>query len=64
MQALYKQNPSTNTLVLSQGALVAVEMGADWCSCFKAVVPNLASPDVLGLQLPEILASTISGKDF
>ena len=26
------------------------------------MVPNLESPDVLGLQLPEILASTASGE--
>ena len=30
----------------------------------RAVVPNLGSPDVLGLQLPEALASTANGKGF
>ena len=28
------------------------------------VVPNLESPDVFGVQLPEILASTASGQGF
>ena len=28
------------------------------------MVRNLGSPDVLGLQLPEILASTTSGEGF
>ena len=28
------------------------------------MVPNLGSPDVLGLQLTEILASTASGEGF
>ena len=30
----------------------------------RAVVPNLGPPDVLGLQLPEILASRGSGEGF
>ena len=30
----------------------------------KQVVPNFGSLDVLGLQLPEILASTASGEGF
>ena len=29
-----------------------------------AVVPNLGPPDVLGLHLPEILASKASGEGF
>ena len=32
--------------------------------CSRAVVPNLGPPDVLGLQLPEILASRGGGEDF
>ena len=32
--------------------------------CFRSVVPNLGPPDVLGLQLPEILASTGGGEGF
>ena len=31
---------------------------------FKAVVPNLGPPDVLGLQLPEVLASSGGGESF
>ena len=30
----------------------------------RAVVPNLGPPDVLGLQLPEILASRDGGEGF
>ena len=30
----------------------------------RPVIPNLGSPNVLGLQLPEILASTASGEGF
>ena len=31
---------------------------------YSAVVPNLGPPDVLGLQLPEILASKGGGEGF
>ena len=30
----------------------------------KSVVPNLGPPDVIRLQLPEILASRVGGKGF
>ena len=30
----------------------------------RAVVPNLGSPDVLGLQLPEAFTTTLAGQDF
>ena len=30
----------------------------------KAVIPNLGSPDVLGLKLPQILANTVRGEGF
>ena len=34
-------------------------------SCLsKVVVPNLGFPNILGLQLPEILASSASGESF
>ena len=33
----------------------------DWS---RSVVPDLESPDVLGVQLPEILASTFTGEGF
>ena len=32
--------------------------------CFRAVVTKLETPEVLGLQLPEILASTAVGESF
>ena len=38
--------------------------GANLKETFKAVVPNLGPPDVLRLQLPEILASTGGGEGF
>ena len=31
---------------------------------FNTVVPNLGSPDVLGLQVPEILANTASSEFY
>ena len=30
----------------------------------RAVAPNLGSPDVVGLQLPKILANTANGEGF
>ena len=50
----------------------ATEEGYDqpWERCvvqnghFRAVVPNLGPPDVLGLQFPEILASGDGGEGF
>ena len=31
---------------------------------YRSVLPNLGSPDVLGLQLPEILAGRGGGEGF
>ena len=39
-----------------------IEREAEWET--RAVVPNLGSPEVLGLQLPEIPASTARGEGF
>ena len=36
----------------------------DSLSYCKVVIPNLGPPDVLGLQLPEILASRGGGEGF
>ena len=32
--------------------------------CSRAVVPNLGSPDILGLKLPEALITSCAGQDF
>ena len=45
---------------------MVAEVGLDSRSLLslRAVVPNLGTPDVLGLQLPEILASRGGGEGF
>ena len=45
-------------------ALVAVLGQQIWWGFPCAVIPNLGSPDVFALQLPEILASRGSGEGF
>ena len=51
-----------NRLVLER--LTATPAQEDPSQSLKPVVPNLGSPDVLGLQPPEILASRGGGEGF
>ena len=46
---------------LSKSKWPKVKLSSGWP---KAVAPNLGPPDVLGLQLPEILASRGDGEGF
>ena len=48
---------------MSAGTVRTNALNTDY-PCFRAMVPNLGSPDVLGLKLPEAFATRCAVLDF